>query len=116
MLQLVQGLSPYDVIDTFLQSNIRNKQLREAFEAEDATKKGKLASKEDLEKKINYYEEEVEVIGEYIRRLADDEELRMEVLLQETRLGNREPSIVFENAAEATVDEESGLEEDSMKL
>ena len=40
----------------------------------------------------------------------------MEVLLQETRLGNREPSIVFENAAEATVDEESGLEEDSMKL
>lgn len=66
LLHVVQQLSPQDVIDTFLQSNIRNKQLREAFETEDALKKVKLESKEELAKKIGYYEEEVTVIGEYI--------------------------------------------------
>ena len=74
-----------------------------------------MASKEELAKKIGFYEEEVTVIGEYITRLADDEELRMENLLEETQLGNREPNIIFEKFYEELGDDDAEQDEEDYK-
>ena len=42
LIEIIEGLNPDDVIDTFLHASIRNKQLREAFENGDVVKKEKL--------------------------------------------------------------------------
>lgn len=89
LLEIIEQSDSQDVIDTFLHSSIRNKQLREAFENGDSIKKEKLIQKEELATQIAYYEDEVKIIGEYIQKQGDDQELRIKHLVAQSKLKDR---------------------------
>ena len=81
--EVAEKVDKQEIIDTHLQSSIKNTQLRQAFKAGEDTRAVSLHLRPQLDQKLEYFENEMQIIGQYIRSRALDEEIRLSKMHEE---------------------------------